>query len=294
MCHNLPSAPSLHDKERGFDLSVIIVNWNTQAFLRRCLLSVAQHTCDVAYEVLVVDNGSTDGSPEMVRHEFPGVHLFPNTANLGFARANNHALQHAAGRYLLLLNSDTALLNNALHDIVRFMDAHPAVGIVGPRLLNPDGSRQYSCDLFPRRPLRLLGDKILDICWPGNRLTRRGKMARWEDQGNFPVDYVIGAVLCIRRQTLEEIGLLDEQFFMYAEDIDWCYRAACAGWPTFYLGAISVYHYNRGSSETSPAMAATLRGMREQSLVRFYAKHYGRLAAFLIQSNCALNHQWIT
>lgn len=264
------------------DLSVIIVNWNTYVLLRQCLASVYRYTHGLTFDVWVVDNGSTDGSPEIVQREFPTAHLIRNQENLGFAKANNQALQQAPGRYLLLLNSDTVLHNNVFQPMLAFMDAHPAVGIAGPRLLNADGSRQYSCDFFPRRPLRLLREKILDGCWPGNRLTRRGKMAHWDYQTNFLVDYVIGAVLCIRRQTFELIGLLDEEFFMYAEDIDWCYRAVRAGWEIYYLGEQSVYHHNRGSSEGSPNVSSHLRALRSKSLLRFYKKHYGWFSAYLL------------
>jgi GT2 family glycosyltransferase len=167
------------------------------------------------------------------------------------------------------------LTRNVLKAMVIFMDTHPLVGIAGTKLLNPDGTRQYSCDLFPRTPLRLLWDKCIDLCCPGNTMTRQGKMAQWDYNTNFAVDYLIGAVLVIRRQTLDHIGLLDEQFFMYAEDLDWCYRAALAGWETYYLGEISISHYNRGSSEKTPEASSQLRKLRAESLLKFYQKHHG-------------------
>ena len=263
------------------DLTVIIVNWNTRELLQNCLRSVFQHTRGISYQVIVVDNASSDGSPEMVEKEFPEVQLIHNHENLGFSRANNQALRLALSRYLLLLNSDTVLCDNALKGMVEFMDAHPDAGIVGTRLLNPDGSRQYSCDLFPRRPFRMLSDKIRDRFFPVNQGGWQERMANWDFHGNFLVDYVIGAVLLIRRDTVERIGMLDEGFFMYAEDIDWCYRAEQAGWKNYYVGSIGIYHYNRGSSEKNPEQASRLRKMRDQSLERFYRKHYGALNGFL-------------
>lgn len=264
------------------DLSVIIVNWNTRDLLMRCLASLHQYTQGISYEVFVVDNGSTDGSPEMVKQKFPAVCLIANRDNVGFPKANNQAIREAKGRYILLLNSDTALAENAFQKMVGFMDNHPAVGIIGTKLLNPDGSRQYSCDCFPRSPIRLVCDRFLDLCYPGNSITRQKKIAEWNYDTNFVVDSVVGAVLLIRRATFEEIGLLDEQFFMYAEDIDWCYRAALAGWKIYYLGEISIYHDNRGSSEPSSEVASRLQKMRAQSLVKFYRKHYGTIAASII------------
>lgn len=264
------------------DLSVIIVNWNTRELLRTCLTSVYQYTEDVTYEVCVVDNGSHDGSPAMIAQEFPAVHLIQNRENLGFSKATNQGIRHSSGRYVLLLNSDTELSDNVFHQMIVFMDEHPFVGVAGPKLLNPDGSRQYSCDCFPRPPFRLLWEKVIDLCAPENSMTRRGKMAQWDYTTNFAVDYLIGAVFLIRRHTLENIGLLDEQFFMYAEDIDWCYRAALTGWQIYYLGAISVFHHNRGSSEATVELSQRLRALRTKSLLQFYRKHYGKLAATLL------------
>jgi GT2 family glycosyltransferase len=265
------------------DLSVVIVNWNTCDLLRTCLSSLYRFMEGIAYDVFVVDNASSDGSPDMVTQEFPAVHIIRNTENVGFSKANNQALRLTSSRYVLLLNSDTELRSPALPEIVSFMDQHPSVGICGTKLLHADGTWQYSCDVFPRKPMILLRDKLANLCLPGNSFTREGKMVRWDYHNNFPVDYVIGAVLCIRGETLVQIGLLDEQSFMYAEDIDWCYRARLAGWEVDYVGTISIYHYNKGSSAKSPELSTHLHRMREQSLLQFYKKHYGVLAA------CTLN-----
>ncbi len=258
------------------DISVIIVNWNTKGLLRQCLSSLFHHTPvppEFSWDVWVVDNASSDGSPEMGEQEFPSVHLLRNQQNLGFSIANNRALRQASGRYLLLLNSDTELVSDVLRPLVRFMDSHPSAGIAGTKLLNSDGSRQYSSDQFPRAPLTMLKEKIFRT----DRTTER------DVDSNVRVDYVIGAVLAIRRETLEQIGLLDETFFMYAEDIDWCYRAALAGWQTYYLGTLSVYHHNRGSSETTPELSQKLHNLRTKSLLKFYRKHYGVWSAWSLR-----------
>ncbi len=261
------------------DISIIIVNWNTQELLYNCLSSLYQHTKGIFFEVFVVDNGSSDGSPEMVAQHFSSVNIIRNHANLGFAKANNQALLEVSGRYILLLNSDTELINNAPQEMAAFMEQHPTVGIAGTQLLNPNRSRQYSCDRFPRRPLVMLRDKIMENLSGSHQRGWQERLSIWDFDENFMVDYVIGAALMIRRETLEQIGLLDEQFFMYAEDIDWCYRTALEGWETYYLGRISIYHHNRGSSEKSSEAAARLQYLRKKNLLKFYRKHYGILAA---------------
>ncbi len=256
------------------DAAVIIVNWNTQALLQQCLTSVYQHTSGMAFDVWVVDNASSDGSAEMVAQQFPQAHLLRNQENVGFSKANNQALREASARYLLLLNSDTALRDNILPQMVAFLDAHPTVGIAGTRLLNADGSCQASFDDFPRTPFAMLCDKLS----PSRRMRWNNRLSRHDVSTNFAVDYLIGAVFMIRRETMAQIGLLDEAFFMYAEDIDWCYRAARAGWATYYLGELAVYHYNRGSSQKSPEQARRLQRLRDKSLLHFYRKHYGLLS----------------
>ncbi|GAK49310.1 glycosyl transferase family 2 [Candidatus Moduliflexus flocculans] len=252
------------------DVAVIIVNWNTRELLRQCLASAYQQTSGIAFEVWVIDNASSDGSAEMVAQEFPQTRLIRNAENVGFAKANNQALRRASARYYLLLNSDTALRDNAIAQMVAFLDTQPTVGIAGTRLLNSDGSWQASFDNFPRTPLDMLRDKL-----------NSSRRMRWENRllcrdvsTNFAVDYLIGAVFMIRRETIEQIGLLDETFFMYAEDIDWCYRAAQAGWQAYYLGEFAVFHHNRGSSQKSPEQARQLQRLRDESLLRFYRKHH--------------------
>ncbi|GAK55729.1 glycosyl transferase family 2 [Candidatus Vecturithrix granuli] len=261
------------------DVSVVIVNWNTCELLENCLKALIAYTSSkTTYEIIVVDNGSTDGSPEMIEQHFPAVALIRNQNNLGFAKANNQAIAVSTGRYILLLNSDTELNSDALTAMVHFMDAHPSAGICGAKLLNADGTRQYSCDLFPRTPYVMLRDKIRDTVQRHPENSWQNRMAAWDFDRNFAVDYLIGAVLLIRRETLEQIGLLDEHFFMYAEDIDWCYRAHLKGWQTYYLGTVSIYHYNRGSSDKSAKLSTRLQALRRKSLLQFYRKHYGFLS----------------
>ena len=222
------------------DLSVIIVNWNTRELLSQCLQSVYETAGDVGLEVLVVDNGSSDGSGAMVRREFPQVRLIENVENVGFARANNQAVVISQGRYVLLLNSDAVLRSGALQAMCRFMDQRSEAGVVGAKLLNPDGSFQASYMDFP-----VILDEVLLLtklsrlfhpaCFPSHSLA--------ESQEVSEADWVPGTCLMIRRETLEQVGGLDEDYFMYSEEVDWCWRVKRAGWKVFYLPEAEVLHW---------------------------------------------------
>ena len=257
------------------DVSVIVVNWNTRPLLASCLRSVFETAGDLRPEVIVVDNGSTDGSVEMVRRDFPAVRLIANQGNRGFVRANNQALSIAQGRYLLLLNSDAVLLPGSLRRMVQFAEEHPQAGIVGPQILNPDGSFQSSYMDFPT----LFSELLL--------MTKLSKLVRGPYFPSYPprrsqetraVDWMQGACLLIRRETVAEIGGMDEDFFMYSEEVDWCWRARQAGWMVYYLPTATVLHWGGQSSSRSPARR---RVMVYESKRRFLEKHHGPRAARL-------------
>jgi len=260
-----------------FDLSIVIVNWNTRNLLAQCLGSVYDTVSDLDFEIIVVDNASTDGSVEMVRERFLQVRLIQNTENVGFARANNQAIALSRGRYMLLFNSDAIATLGAIQALVVLADVEPRAGIVGARLLNPDGSFQASHTPFPT-----LWQEFLILTGLG-RLSR----GRWypsrgpeEDKGPQVVDYVGGACLLVRRQAVEEVGGLDEGYFMYAEEVDWCYRMKQAGWQVWYQPAAKVIHLGGGSSQNRrPQREAGLY----RSRVRFFRKHYGDRAAWLLK-----------
>jgi GT2 family glycosyltransferase len=262
------------------DLSIVIVNWNTRVMLETCLtsldsaLTLQSATCNLQIETFVVDNASTDGSAGMVRERFPAVRLIECEHNLGFAAGNNCALSQAAGRYAVLLNSDTEVRPDALESLVEFMDTHPDAGACGPRLLNADGSLQPSCSpmLTPGREFwRLL---FLDPVWP--RGTYR--MQRWDTMRPRKVETIKGACLMLRREALDGvgssdgIGLLDEAYFMYTEEVDLCYRLAQAGWELWWVPAAQVLHYGEASSsQRREEMYVQLY----RSKTRFYRKFGG-------------------
>ncbi len=255
------------------DLSVCIVNWNTRRDLEQAIASILGDASGLRVEVVVVDNASTDGSAEMVGERFPSVMLIQSGANLGFARGYNLAASKTAGRCLLMLNPDTQVRAGALVGLAEFLDSHPEAGAAGPRLLNPDGSLQFSCRRFPRPMAAVFRNTPLGKLIPGNRFTRDYLMADWDHHLVREVDWLSGAAICIRRQAWEQVGGFDEGFFMYAEDIDWCWRARQAGWRVCYVPQAVVVHKIGRSSDQRPVASVV---QFHRSMVRFYRKHYAR------------------
>ena len=241
------------------DLSIIIVNWNTKELLRDCLHSVFEQTCGLNFEVLVVDNGSSDGSQDMVHKEFPDVTLIKSSENLGFAKANNLGLKMAKGDHLLLLNSDTVIQENAFGNMVDFLKREARAGIVGPILLNQDNTRQLSAGHFYS-----LFYTFLSLFLPE-------KYLRYSYRNTRQVDWVSGACFLFKREILEKVGELDDKFFMYVEEMEYCYRTRKAGFHTYFFSKAKVYHLTRGSSVTGKkaAVLGIYRG-----LLYFYTKHF--------------------
>ncbi|MEJ2733598.1 MAG: glycosyltransferase family 2 protein [Anaerolineae bacterium] len=260
------------------DLTIVIVSWNVGELLRRCLQSILATELDV--EVVVVDNASIDGSPEMVRAAFPQVRLIANDENRGFTAANNQGLAVSQGRCLLLLNPDTEVVADALATMVRYLEAHPAVGALGPRLLFPDGRQQPSRRRFPTLATALVESTVIQEWWAENRILRRYYMADTPDDAIQPVDWVVGACLLVRRDVYEQVGGLDEGFFMYSEELDWCKRIKDAGWEVVYLPTATVIHHEGKSSE----QVVPARHIRFQtSKVRYFRKHHGWLQAEMLR-----------
>jgi GT2 family glycosyltransferase len=260
------------------DLSVIIVNYNAGSLLEACLASIRRFGDDLALEILVVDNASTDGSLEALRR-FPEAHLIPNRENRGFAAAVNQGIAAAKGRYLLLLNPDTEVVSPVFRALVAFAEVHPDAGVVGPRLRNPDGSLQTSAYRFPTlfqaagavlRLRRLVPVTFLRArlgWWLGRYFGQLDPHA-----SPHPVDYVTGACMLIRREVVDRIGGFDPRFFLYFEEKDFCLRAGQAGWRVWFDPAAEVVHHVGGSSRGRPEITV-LERMR--SMRQFYDKHYG-------------------
>jgi len=260
------------------DLSIVIVNWNTRDFLRDCLKSVYASEGDLVFEAIVVDNCSHDRSAGMVRQEFPHVHLIESDINGGYAYANNLGLRHLQARYYLLLNPDTVLPRNALRDMLAFMEAHPEAGMAGPKLVMADGKLDLACRRsFPTPEnsfYKLFG---LSRLFPESKRFGRYNLTCLDPDQMAEVDSVVGAFMIVRGEVIEQIGFLDEEYFMYAEDLDWALRAKQAGWKVYYCPHVTVLHYKRRSSEQNPRKA---RYEFWRAMYVFYRKHYAKDTPF--------------
>ena len=236
------------------DLSICIPTLDAKALLRDCLRSIHANTRASAFEIVVVDNNSQDGTPEMLRDEFPNVRVIVNDHNAGFTKPTNQALRASTGRYALLLNNDTVVLPDALDRLVAFADAHPEIGICTPKVLNRDGTLQKQCRRGLATPWEL-------FCYFSGLASRfpndprfAGYLITYLDENEIHVvDAVSGSCMLIRRAVMEQIGLLDERFFAYQEDTDYCFRAGQAGWKVFYYPGAQIIHYaSQGGSRAQP------------------------------------------
>lgn len=254
-------------------LGIVIVHYNTAGLLRGCLSSL--RGCTLPHRVVVVDNASTDDAVETVRREFPQVLLLANPENYGFARAANQGLrtlgfpEAEAPNYALLLNPDTRVEEGALEALVAFMEAHPEVGAAGPRLLNPDGSIQENAFTFPTLLM-----SFFDFFPIHGRLYRsplNGRYRQMYGDSPFPIDHPLGACLLLRREALSQVGLLDEGYFMYVEEVDLCYRLKQAGWKVYHVPAARVLHYG---GQSTKQLAARMFVELHRSRYRFFHKYY--------------------
>jgi len=249
------------------DLSVVISNWNTRSLLDQCLrsLSGALRGSELLHEVIVVDDGSTDGSAEMVNQDHPEVRLVLSDANLGYAKANNRGILQAKGRYILLLNSDAVVRRGALEHMVRYLDDHPGVGAVGPKLLNVDGSIQRSCWPFPMKVL--LGNAFLLF-----RLGVLDDYRRWDHRYDRRVDWIVSAALLVRRELFEDVGLFDEHLFVYGVEVEWAKRAANQGWRFVSLAEPEITHFG---GQSGLSRSKLMRRDTKDSCAFYFRRHHG-------------------
>lgn len=265
---------------RVMDFSIIIVNWNTRDLLKACLQSITENCSETSYEVVVVDNASSDGSNDLVKAQFSWVKLIHNQQNVGFSRANNQGILQSSGRYILLLNPDTVFLNDVLQEIRCIYDTHQDIGIIGGRLITPDN-----------RPQRWSKGRMLSIRTAFNHylflsdlfpnLESCGGVADNSDyQHPADVDWVSGACLAVKRQVLDDVGLLDETIFMYSEDMDLCYRTKQAGYRVIYAPSAHIKHIMGQSLKQQTNRAVLSAPIKSQDM--FYQRLYGqhRLLAF--------------
>lgn len=261
-------------------ISVVIVNWNTAALLRDCLGSLYRHAGRSIAEAIVVDNASTDGSPEMVRREFPGVRLLVNDRNEGFAAGCNRGMRVAGGRRFLLLNSDTVCEDDPVAPLEAALDRHPRAGIAGGALRYADGSPQPSCGRFPT----LGGALASNLRPPSARRRALGPQGRFvypfctygEHAAEREVEWVSGALLLVRREAAAAVGPMDESIFLFAEEWEWCRRFRAAGWSIVHAPGGSVVHLGSGSWTLGPGL---LTEARRAGIWSDYRRHHGALSS---------------
>lgn len=265
------------------DLSIIIVSWNTRDLTLRCLAALPTAVGGLRWEAIVVDNGSTDGTPGAIGRGFPAVRLIAPGRNLGFAGGNNLGLRAATGRYLCLLNPDTEARPGALAALVAHLEAHAALGAVGPRLLNPDGSEQAVGFRFPS-----LAQVVLDLFPFGGRFAASRLNGRYPDAPRdraFAIDFPLGACIVARRAAVEATGPLDEGYHMYSEEVDWCRRMRAAGWAIACLPTAEVVHCGGQSTSQQPArMFVELHRSRRRYFLRYHSPAFVRAARALTRA----------
>jgi GT2 family glycosyltransferase len=263
------------------DISIIIVNYNTKELLKQTIESVIATTKDIEYEIIVVDNASKDGSIEMVKEKFPSLRLIQNQYNLGFSKANNIGIKEAIGRYVLLLNSDTVVIEDCLRECIKYLDKNNEIGALGCRVELKNGELDRACKRgFPTPEASLYYLLKLDKLFKYSRKFGQYNLTYLPDDEINDVDCLVGAFMMVRKEVIHKIGLLDEEFFMYGEDIDWCYRIKEAGWKNVYFPVVKIIHYKRASSSKRRFMTIY---QFHRAMYLFYKKHYYNKYNFLVR-----------
>jgi len=272
--NSLSSDPQATVNSPMLDVTVVIVSYNTAKLTLDCLRSIYEQTRRVSFEVVVIDNASSDGSVAAIHQEFPECIVIENVKNLGFAAANNQGLCRARGRYALLLNSDTRVLDGAIDKAVAFADVHPESGMVGCRTLSANGSIQYNCFMFPSLLNLALSLTQLTSLRPRNRFFGRARMTWWNYDTVREVDAVAGCFMLVRRQAFEEVGPMSEEYFMYSEDTDWCWRFSRKGWKVLYTPDAVIVHIREASASQ---FAVDMHLLQRRSILMFLEKKSGAL-----------------
>jgi hypothetical protein len=257
------------------DVSVILVSWNTRDLVMACLRSLPAACAGLSWEAIVVDNASSDDTVASIHRDLPDVRVIANPSNVGFAAANNIGIRASAARYVLCLNSDTVAHAESIAHMVQFADARPRAGVVGPRLLNADGSFQSSCSDLPTA-----GIEILSVTSVGERLLRAGYpgFAEAECQQPFKPGYVSGACLLVRREAADQVGLMTEDYFMYGEEVDWCWRMWRQNWETWHDPDARIVHYGGQSTrQVKASMIVALYRSKVEVLRRFRGNLHAQL-----------------
>lgn len=253
------------------DISIIIVNWNTKDLLADCLRSIQSQNLDYSYEIIVVDNGSADGSQQIVRQEFPSVTLVENKENLGFGKANNIGLQSAKGRYICFVNSDIEMVQGCLQTLALYMDSNDSVGMSGPQILYPDMRIQDSCRKFPSLWRSFCSAFKLDKIFSQSAFFSGEHMFYFSHEEEIKPDFLAGCLLMVRKTVLDEVGAFDERFFIYAEEVDLAKRLWNAGWEVAFVPGAKAVHHHAGSSSKDPLRFLLAQ---QKSVLQYWRKHH--------------------
>ena len=260
----------LGKNNKNKDLTISIVSYNSLNFLKECLDSILENPPELNYEIIVVDNASHDGTAEFVKNNYPEVTLISNNKNIGFAAANNRAIERSHSKYILLLNSDCMVYEKSLGILVDFMESRPGIGITGPKIINNDGTIQLSCRRFPSM-FNAAAHTILTDIFPGNPFSKKYKLIDIDRDEPLKVDWVSGSCMIIRRKALEDTGILDERYFMYVEDLDICYRMWQKNWEVYYDPGAKIMHHIAGSSGRGKIKSSF---RMQRSVFYFFWKNY--------------------
>ncbi len=264
------------------DVAVVIVSWNTRDILRGCLRSVLEQTQQVSFQVFVIDNNSHDGSADMVRNEFPDVTLIANAENRGFAAACNQGMKLASARYTLLLNPDTVVLDDAISRCVRYADFHLDVGVVGCQVLEDEDRITPTGFSFPSPLNVFLALSGLSRAFPHSRLFGRPEFSWWDRRSERDVDVVTGMFMLVRREAIAQVGLMDEAYFVYSEEADWCYRFAQAGWRRVFTPSARIVHLDGGAKSTKQASKRMFVQLQKSAMI-YHRKNLGLASWWLLK-----------
>ena len=278
-------------QETQLDVSVILVNWNTRDILRDCLKSVYEQVGFVKFEVIVVDNASTDGSYDMVRNLFPKIMLISNDTNIGYAAAVNQGMRVAKGRYFLILNSDTLICDRAIEKTTVYADDHPQAAVIGCQVYGKREIPQLTSFRFPSALNLFLSVFGLSRIFKKNRFFGRERMQHWLHDTERQVDVVAGVFMLVRREAVDEVGLMDEAYFFLYEETDWCYRFRQAGWKVLFWPGAKIIHVG-GGGQSRKKVNLKIMVQTQKSALIFFKKHSSHieylLARFLMAIHCGL------
>ncbi|WP_201317985.1 glycosyltransferase family 2 protein [Paenibacillus sp. EPM92] len=262
------------------DLSIIVLNYNTKQLTLNCLESIRNSVTEYLYEIILVDNHSTDGSIEAFERHYPEIELIRNQVNVGFSKGNNQAMKIARGRYVLLLNSDTIVNSDTLDVMLQFMDQRPTVGAAGCKVVLPDGSLDKACRRgFPTPSASFYYAFGFAKLFPRVPRFNQYQLSYLDPDQDYPVDCLVGAFMMVRREVIDQVGMLDEDFFMYGEDIDWCYRIKEAGWGIHYYPYTEIVHYKGASSRRRPFKIIY---EFHRAMILFHKKHYEKKYSWVV------------